>query len=138
MSSQDIEILRRGYDAFSERDMSFVLGFVHPDVELELYTERPDIADTLYRGHEGFLRNLAELTEVFDDFRLEPEELTEGGERIFAVVRVRGRGRSSGASIDQRLYHVWTFRDGRVARLEIHSDRAKALEAAGIASGSRG
>jgi ketosteroid isomerase-like protein len=138
MSSQDIEILRRGYGAFSERDMSFVLSFVRPDVELEVYTERPDIADTLYRGHEGFLRNLAELTEVFDDFRMEPEELTEGGGRIFVVVRVRGRGRSSGVSIDQRLFHVWTFRDGKVTRLEIHSDRAKALEAAGIGSGSPG
>jgi ketosteroid isomerase-like protein len=102
MSSQDIEILRRGYDAFSERDMSFVLGFVHPDVELEVYTERPDIVDTLYRGHEGFLRNLAELTEVFDDFRLEPEELTEGGERIFAVVRVRGSSARLGC---RRLGH---------------------------------
>jgi uncharacterized protein len=132
MSSQDIEILRRGYRAFGERDISFVLSFVHPDVELEVYTERPDIADRVYRGHEGFLRNLAEMTDVFDDFRIEVEEFIEGDDRVVAVVRARGRGRSSGVDIDQRLFHVWTVQEGKATRLEIHSDRARALEAAGI------
>jgi uncharacterized protein len=135
VGQQDIELLRRGYVAFSERDLTFVLEFVHPDIELEVYTERPDIADTVYRGHEGFLRNLAELTEVFDDFQIEPEELTEADGRVFAVVRASGRGKSSGVSIDQRLFHVWTIRDGKAARLEIHSDRARALESAGIETG---
>jgi ketosteroid isomerase-like protein len=134
MSSRDIELLRRGYAAFSAHDMDFVLSFVDPEVELEVYTERPDMTDTVYRGHQGFLENLSELTEVFDDFRIEPEELTEGGDAIFAVVRAMGRGRSSGVDIDQRLFHVWTIRDGRVLRLEIHSDRERALRAAGIGS----
>jgi ketosteroid isomerase-like protein len=136
MPSRDIELLRTGYAAFSDRDLSFVLSFVDPDVELEVYTERPDMTDTVYRGHEGFLENLAELTEVFDDFQIEPEELTEGGDAIFAVVRVSGRGRSSGVAIDQRLFHVWTIRDGKALRLEIHSDRERALRAAGVEAGS--
>jgi uncharacterized protein len=138
MSSRDIELLRRGYAAFSARDIDFVLSFVDPEVELEVYTERPDMTDTVYRGHQGFLKNLAELTEVFDDFRIEPEELTEGGDAIFAVVRAMGRGRSSGVFIDQRLFHVWTIRDSKVLRLEIHSDRERALRAAGIGSRASG
>jgi uncharacterized protein len=138
MSSRDIELLRRGYAALSARDMDFVLSLVDPEVELEVYTERPDMTDIVYRGHEGFLENLAELTEVFDDFRIEPEELTEGGDAIFAVVRAMGRGRSSGVDIDQRLFHVWTIRDGKALRLEIHSDRERALQAAGIGSPASG
>jgi ketosteroid isomerase-like protein len=31
-----------------------------------------------------------------------------------------------------RFAQVWTFRDGRIARLEMYADRDDALEAAGL------
>jgi ketosteroid isomerase-like protein len=138
ISRDDIELVRKGYDALRQGDVDFVLTLIRPDIELEVHTERPDIAETVYRGHDGFLRNMAELTEVFDDFTLEPEELVEGDERIMVVVRAAGRGKSSGVDIEQRLFHVWTIRDSKATRLEIYSDRATALEAAGIESKTRG
>jgi ketosteroid isomerase-like protein len=134
ISPDDIELVRKGYDSLRQGDVDFVLSLIRPDFELEVHTERLDIAETVYRGRDGFLRNIAELTEVFDDFALEPEEFLEGDEQIVVVTRAAGRGKSSGVDIEQRLFHVWTIRDGRAARLEVYSDRAAALEAAGIES----
>ena len=133
ISPDDVEQVRKGYDSLRRGDVDFVLTLIRPDFELEVHTDRPDIAETVYRGRDGFLRNIAELTEVFDDFALEPEEFLEGDEQLVVVTRATGRGKSSGVDVDQRLFHVWTVRDGKAARLEIYRDRAAALEAAGIA-----
>jgi uncharacterized protein len=138
ISPDDIELVRKGYDSLRQGDVDFVLALIRPDFELEVHTERPDIAEAIYRGPDGFVRNMAELTEVFDDFALEPEEFLEGDERIVVVTRATGRGKSSGVDVDQQLFHVWTVRDSKAARLDIYSDRATALAAAGIESKTRG
>ena len=40
--------------------------------------------------------------------------------------------RKRGATSDTRGAHVWTLRDGRVVRLEVFADRARALESVGL------
>jgi len=40
--------------------------------------------------------------------------------------------RGSDSEVWNRFFHVWTFADGKVVRLSIHTDRNRALEAAGI------
>jgi ketosteroid isomerase-like protein len=121
MSQQDVEMLSRGYEAFDAGDTQTVLALLHPDVTVEVHTERPDIGNEVYLGHEGFLANFAELTDVFDDLRLEPGEIERRGQRILVPCRVTGRGKGSGVAIEAKVYHVWTFRDGMAARLEIFS-----------------
>ena len=44
----------------------------------------------------------------------------------------RGRGQGSGVPIEARFYAVYTLRDGRVVRVDEFTDRAEALEAAGL------
>ncbi len=31
-----------------------------------------------------------------------------------------------------RFFHVWTFGDGKIVRLSLHTDKNQALEAAGL------
>ncbi len=47
-------------------------------------------------------------------------------------MREEGRGSLSGATISQRNYSVYTFRDGKIARYEEFYEEQDALEAAGI------
>jgi ketosteroid isomerase-like protein len=129
MSQQDIEMLSRGYEAFGSGDTEAVLTLLHPDVTVEVHTERPDIGSDVYRGHEGFLANFAELEEVFEDLEILPGEIEEHGERIMVNCRVTGRGKGSGVAIEARIFHVWTLRDGMAARLEIFSDGEQARRA---------
>jgi ketosteroid isomerase-like protein len=80
MSSEDLEGLRRGYEAFSAGDLNAVVMLIDPDVEVEIHTGRPDLpAAGAFRGHVGFLENLGQLANVFDDVRVEPEEFIETG-----------------------------------------------------------
>jgi ketosteroid isomerase-like protein len=64
---------------------------------------------------------------------VEIEEISEAGEdRLLVVSRVTGRGKGSGVKVEQRNGQVWTFVDGKIARIDSYMNRAEALEAAGL------
>jgi ketosteroid isomerase-like protein len=46
------------------------------------------------------------------------EELTDAGDTVIASVLQSGVGVGSGAPVEVRYVQIWTFRDGRVVRLE--------------------
>jgi ketosteroid isomerase-like protein len=49
----------------------------------------------------------------------------------------RGRSKEAGVQVEMMKYaHVLTVRDGKITRAELHSDREKALEAAGLSEQS--
>jgi uncharacterized protein len=120
------ELLLRGYEAFGAGDVQSTLELMDPDIEVAVFTGRPGMGRQTYHGHAGFFENLGEMTEVFDDFRFEAQEMVEHGDRVLVTVRVTGRGKSSGAEIEGRLFHVWLIRDGKAVRFEIYNDRDEA------------
>jgi uncharacterized protein len=129
MSRADIERARRGYEALAARDMEAVLELIDPDVEVEIHTGRPDLPETPLHGHAGFLENLNQLTEVFDEIQVEPEEFVEAGEHLVVVIHTSGRGRSSGITIENRVAHVLTLRDGKAIRFRVYGSKEEALAA---------
>ena len=66
------------------------------------------------------------------DWRCEAERYIAEGDQVVVMTLYRGEGKTSGVDVDTIGAHVWTVRDGEVVRLEIYSDREKALAAAGI------
>jgi ketosteroid isomerase-like protein len=49
-----------------------------------------------------------------------------------AALHLRAWGRQSGVPVEERVWHVWTLRDGRFWRLRIFATKAEALEAVGL------
>lgn len=129
MSQQYAELLSRGYQSFEAGDTPAVLSLLHSDVTVEVHTDRPDIGQAVYHGHEGFLANFAELADVFEDLAIEPGEMEVRGDRLMVPCRVTGRGKGSGVAIEARIFHVWTLRDGKAERLQIYSDADQARAA---------
>jgi hypothetical protein len=92
----------------------------------------------VFHGRESLSSNLlAEMRSVFSDFRIEADEFIDTGDKLFTAVKLEGTGAESGANVEMRIYHVWTY-EGQVAkRLEVFSVRHQALEAAGATAGGR-
>ena len=125
MSRANIEVVRTIYDRFRGGDADGALALYDPAVEVH---DRPEIPDPrVYRGHDGVLAALGASRSAFAGLDLVPEEFVDAGDRVVVVFRFVGTGRESGVPIEQRLCHAWTVRDGRVIRMDVHSDRDEAL-----------
>jgi ketosteroid isomerase-like protein len=74
-------------------------------------------------------RDAQRLVEDFDDFRNEPEEIIDAGERVVAWVRVRARGRQSGVPVTQSVAELCTYRDGLIYRVRDYETVEEALAA---------
>jgi uncharacterized protein len=130
MSESDVERLRVGYEALDRGDISAVQAFIHPEAEMH---DRPEIPDaTTYVGWDGVLLSLQASRETFEDFHFVPERFLENEDKIVVILRMVGKGRTSGVPVEERIAHLWTIRDGLAVALQAYSSPADALEVAGL------
>jgi ketosteroid isomerase-like protein len=130
MSQENVEIVRRAleyYERTGEQDDSFL----DPEVVWDL--SRSPFPDAgVYHGVDGVRDWFERLAEAFEDLHYEVEKVRADDERVVVMLRVSGHGPSSGIPVDYGFAPVFTFRDGRVVRMERFDDWAEALDAAGL------
>jgi ketosteroid isomerase-like protein len=130
MSRENVELARLVYEYFNSREFSHVPEFVAPDVEIDL--SRNVFNPVKFNGYEGVEQAVSMIDDVWDDFRFVPEQLIDAGNQVVVVVKLSGKGKGSGAPVDQRDTHVITLRDGKCVRLQVYPDHAEALKAVGL------
>ena len=108
------------YAAINARDRAAIRALTGPDIVFATTVEA-------YRGPEALLEWMDEGDDAFDDFSVELLEVEELGEHVMVSMRQRGRGKASGAEVDDRITHVWTLRDGRAISLRSFADHADAV-----------
>jgi ketosteroid isomerase-like protein len=95
----------------------------------------PAIAATVeggsVKGPEEFRRFFTDLQETWETFRIDVDEFREVDDRVMAIGRLTAKGRGSELELDQPIYSVCWFRDGKVARMQSFLDREAAESAAG-------
>jgi ketosteroid isomerase-like protein len=130
MSQENIDMLRRGYEAFARRNLDAALGMMDPEIEAHDAPEAPDAAG--HHGRQAVRRDWEQMFALFEDFTIDIEEIFDAGEELLVFLRLSGRGRESGAEVDARMAHIWTIREGQAIRLRQYLDRTEALEAVGL------
>jgi ketosteroid isomerase-like protein len=129
MTTENVETVRRGFEALREGGVEALLELVDPEFEV---TTPPSLAsepDT-YRGPEGLRRYFDSFYEAMDEIVFEPHAFEAVGDRVVAEFTLRARGRTTGLEFSQHAYQVWTLRDGTAIRLEVFAERDDALAAA--------
>jgi ketosteroid isomerase-like protein len=133
VSSPNVEIVRRAYEAFNHQGQEAMLAYLHTDIEWdesELPARRPGV----YHGHEGVIRVLSENAALWDDIKIAIDEIREGeGGQVVVFIRATGRGRHTGVDVELVSAQIWSLRDGKGERVRLYLDRHEALEAAGVA-----
>jgi ketosteroid isomerase-like protein len=131
MSQENVEIVRRLIEALNRNEQDRVSGILDPEVVID--ATRRLVNPKTYTGMQGYGRMVADREEVWDEFRMEPDDVLDAGDRVVAVGRWVGKGKGSGIEVHQPVADVYTLHDGRVVRAEFgFTDRAEALEAAGL------
>jgi ketosteroid isomerase-like protein len=130
MSQENVEVVRRMFEAYEKRDMPAVLAGVHPEVEVH-----PGLVGvlegTVYRGRDGFKQFLEEVDVAWVEYRIEPEEFRDLADTVLVLGRARGRGRD-GIVVDAHAGWVAVMREGKVRRWQSFANRHDALEAVGL------
>ena len=131
MSRENVELVRRLYRAYAEGGSSAALDFLHPEAEWHPPPYDPDSTPRV--GREAIRRYVDQWLEAWEDFRMEAESLLDAGDRVVALIRITGRGRTSGAEFPElRAAHVITLRNSQIARVEVFDSQSEALEAVGL------
>jgi ketosteroid isomerase-like protein len=132
MSQENVEILRRGFEAFVPGDFDSALADVHEDFVATRVAPLPDI--TPYYGPEGLLQIFVDWTADFDEFEMSPEEFIDANaEQVVIRQRQRAVGARSGVPIEAEFWFVNTMRERKLLRLEIYASESQALKAVGLA-----
>jgi ketosteroid isomerase-like protein len=134
MSQENVEIVRRIYDAVARRDSDTPFELYAEDIVWDMSNARRAALFTrpVYHGHDGVRRAWREVLSAFGEVDFEVDELIDLGDQVLATLREREVGRASGAPVETTHLAVWTLAGGKVIKLQVFDDRSQALEAAGL------
>ncbi|HEV2924814.1 MAG TPA: nuclear transport factor 2 family protein [Solirubrobacteraceae bacterium] len=131
MSEENVEIIKRGYEALARGDMAAVFDGYDPDVEH--WDRADDPGATVRRGRDAVVTAFAELSESYSEIQIEPKEFIDAGDLVVVPVRVTVRGRTSGAVVEGDQVFVYRLRAGKVTEIREYRDTTEAFKAVGLA-----
>jgi ketosteroid isomerase-like protein len=129
VSEENVEVVRRAFDAYLAGDTDGVLALCDEDI---LITQAPEVPGVPPRqhGHAGVLEAFALWPEQWDDFQIEIERVVaDPGDYVVVLTHQTGRGKESGVSVEADFYFVFKVRDGKITewRIFVHEDEALAV-----------
>ena len=128
MSQENLEAIKRVFEAFNSGDFDAALAIADPEIEYV----RPGGLTPLV-GPEA-LRAWME-PDAFDAQTVEPLDFRDLGDKVLVRQRLTAQGAGSGIEIEIESWSVWTLSGaGLVTRLEVflEHERDGAFEAAGV------
>ena len=129
MSQENVEVVRRMWDAFLGNDPDTALSCFAADVEWD-GTNLPD--GRVGIGVDAMMDHVARWSAMWENWTVEVEEVIDaGGDQVVVLMRETGRS-TSGLDIDERHGELYAVRDGKIISRKGFSDPNEALEAAGL------
>ncbi len=129
MSQENLERLGQAFERFlATGNLS---GEFTTDFVWDMSTFRGWPEQQTYEGVEGAGEFMDNWLATWEDWSLEVEGLVDAGDDVVAVLCQRGRSRTTGLPVDMRFAQVWTFRDGKQARMRMYASAEEGLRAAG-------
>jgi ketosteroid isomerase-like protein len=128
---ENVELARRGLEAFNRRDVPALMETCDPDVEL--FPLRALLEGTSYRGEDGLRKFFDDIAEEWTELKVDAQEFREVGDSVLTLGVLHARGRASGIEGVWPMAWVSDVRDGKVVRLRTYTDQQEALRVVGLA-----
>jgi ketosteroid isomerase-like protein len=120
MSEENVEAIRRGYNAWNTDDLDAFLAELDPEIEVHPAIEPAlEGAETTYRGLDG-------ARKAWDDYRggawerltVRIQEIRDLGESVPVLGHIDLTARTTGIEFNEELGQLVTFRGGKVLRTQ--------------------
>jgi ketosteroid isomerase-like protein len=130
VSPSNAQLAREVVESLIERDRDSWLASFDPEVEYTPVKEWPE-SSTL-QGTDALWRFMESVRDEWAEWDMRVRDLHENGDRVLVEATVRGVGEKRGAELRGRLFFVYTFRGGRIVRVQDFLARSEAYAAAGL------
>jgi ketosteroid isomerase-like protein len=124
-ANDNVAVVRRLYEARGNPEI--IRQVLAPDVRWEVVEGFP--YGGVYFGLKGVSDFFTRLFSDFEDWRTEPSEFFETGDHVIAIGVYSAKAKATGKTFVARFAHVWTMRDGVIARLQQVADTAQIARA---------
>jgi uncharacterized protein len=134
MSQENVDLVRRVYEADDRGDLTAVFAAYDPEIEWHVPgLASPELGfDPVYVGHDGVRTFWRLWLSAWETTTFDYHEFIDAGEHVVVVQSQRNRGRTSGIELEWNFAQVWTIQDAKVVRVEFFPTRGEALEAVGL------
>jgi ketosteroid isomerase-like protein/rhodanese-related sulfurtransferase len=130
MSEEDLEIVRRAYEAYAKGDLATARQAYSEDTVWDVTRFRPD--EGIHRGKEDLAGYIRSWRETWAEHSFSLEQALDAGDRVVAVIVESGTGKGSGAPVTIRYGQVIKVSGGKIAETIVYRDVDEALEVAGL------
>lgn len=125
MSQANVDLLRRAYDAFARGDIGSVLDVMTDDIQFVVAENSLFYRGVPYSGKQEIAEKIfAPTGSQWDGYWIDVEKLHDAGDIVVMQGRYRGTYKATGRTTDAQVVHIWTMRDGKLAKLEQYVDTA--------------
>lgn len=131
MSRENVEIIRRAFEAFRANDVDAWLATISPNVQVFPNPREPG-AKTLYEGREGVLEYLSNWYAGWDEYLVEPTRFIEADDYVVVATRETGTAKQSGIRVEEEFSHVFRLQDGQTVEWRQFGPLHEALDAVGL------
>jgi ketosteroid isomerase-like protein len=131
--SENLDLARSIYAVWERGEFNSV-EWAHPEIEFATVDRAPPRS---YTGLAGMAAGARDRLSAWQDFRIKADEYREiDDDRVLALHHFSGRGKTSGVELgamQSRGAHLFHVRRGKITRLVLYFDRARALADLGLA-----
>ena len=130
MSEENVELVRRMYDAWNERGPESLQQFWAEDAEFHDPLNLPD--SRVVRGRDVIAAYQTDQTRVIGDMKFALVDMRERGQTVVIRLELTVHGPASGIDVPGEIAQVVEVVDGRVQRMRVFMTWGEALEAAAL------
>ena len=123
-AEENTRLAQSAYEAFGRGDMAALAEVMADDIEWVNPGDRDDPNAGTFRGKEAVLGWFGGLASTLDFSTFEPREFIAQGDKVVSLVYAEATVRDTGRALANHEAHVWTFRDGKLARFQNYQDTA--------------
>ena len=112
----NLDVVKRFYGAFGRGDIPTALGLLADDVEWTFQAPSVIPFAGTRRGREGVAQFFSLVGETLEFQQFEPREFVGQGDTVVVLGYERNLIKPTGRTFEQEWAHVYTLRDGKIAK----------------------
>ena len=123
-TQENKQVVIEGYRDYQNGDIQNLLGRYHDDAEWCAPESELIPFSGNFHGKSGIAQFFGKLDAAVQTIRFEPQQFIAEGDKVVVTGEASWLAKPTGRTYDSPWVHVFTLRDGKVARFEAFYDTA--------------